>query len=120
MAMYFEELSLYVKQHVQLETEIAKMAERDEDCRILMSHPGINAFTSAAIKSRVGDDAKRFPTKKHFCSYAGVVPGADNSGEYLSDHAHVKHGDHRPEVRSNLRGQRSRKDREEILPETRE
>ena len=44
--------------------------------------------------SRMGDDAKRFPTKKHFCSYAGVVPGADNSGEHMSDHAHVKHGDH--------------------------
>lgn len=41
MAMYLEELSLYVKQHAQLETEIAK------------SHPWINAFTSVAIKSRI-------------------------------------------------------------------
>ena len=94
MAMYLEELGLYVRQHAQLETEIAKMAEGDEDCQILMSHPGINAFTSVAIKSRVGDHAKRFPTKKRFCSYAGVVPGTDNSGEHVSDHVHVKHGDH--------------------------
>ncbi len=45
------------------------------------------------IKSRIGDDASRFPTKKHLCSYAGVVPGADNSGEHESEHQHVKHGD---------------------------
>jgi transposase len=76
-----------------LKTEIAKIAERDKDCQILMSRPGINAFTSVAIKSRVGDDAKRFPIKKHFCSYAGVVPGADNSGEHVSNHTLVKHGD---------------------------
>jgi transposase len=94
MAMYLEELNLYTRQHAQIETEIAKIAESDLDCQILMSHPGINAFTSVAIKSRVGEDASRFPTKKHFCSYAGVVPGADDSGERVSNHMHVKQGDH--------------------------
>jgi transposase len=94
MAMYLEELALYTKQHAQIETQIARIAESDRDCQILMSHPGINAFTSVAIKSRVGEDANRFPTKKHFCSYAGVVPGANESGERISDHMHVKQGDH--------------------------
>jgi hypothetical protein len=94
LAMYLEELSLYVRQHAQIETEVAKVAKSDHDCQILMSHPGINAFTSVAIKSRVGEDANRFPTKKHFCSYAGVVPSADDSGEHVSDHMHVKQGDH--------------------------
>ncbi len=93
LAMYLEELRLYGGQHAQLETEVARMAESDEDCRHLMSHPGIGPFVAVAIKSRVGDDAKRFPTKKHLCSYAGVVPGADNTGERTSEHEHVKRGD---------------------------
>jgi transposase len=93
LAMHLQELKFYASQHTQLETEIAKIATADADCQLLFSHPGISSFTAVAIKSRVGDDAKRFPTKKHFCSYAGVVPGADNSGEHESEHEHVKHGD---------------------------
>ncbi len=93
LVMYLEELKLYTQQHQQLETEIAKIAEADQDCQTLMSHPGIASFTAVAIKSRIGDDASRFPTKKHLCSYAGVVPGADNTGEHVSDHAHIKRGD---------------------------
>jgi hypothetical protein len=58
-----------------------------------MTIPGINCFTAVAIKSRIGDDVSRFATKKHLCSYAGVVPKANNSGEYISEHNHVKQGD---------------------------
>jgi transposase len=92
LAMYLEELNLYTSQHKQVETEIAKIAEADSDCQNLMSHPGIGSFVAVAIKARAGD-ASRFPTKKHFCSYAGVVPKADNSGERVSEHNRVKHGD---------------------------
>ena len=52
----------------------------------------IDFFTALAIKSRIGDIV-RFPTKKHLCSYGAVVPGASNSGEYVSRHNRVKHGD---------------------------
>src|SRR5439155_12077509 len=31
--------------------------------------------------------------KKHLCSYAGVVPKTDKTGEYELKHAPVKHGD---------------------------
>jgi transposase len=93
LAMYLEELRLFTSQHQQIETEIAKIAQADTDCQLLMSHPGVGPFVAVAIKARVGDDASRFPTKKHFCSYAGVVPRADNSGEYKSEHGRVKHGD---------------------------
>ncbi|MDH2900742.1 MAG: IS110 family transposase [archaeon] len=93
LAMHLQELKFYASQHAQLETELAKIATTDQDCQLLFSHPGISLFTAVAIKSRVGDDATRFATKKHLCSYAGVVPGADNSGESESEHEHVKHGD---------------------------
>src|SRR5712692_3372265 len=92
LAMYLEELKLYTSQHKQMEKEIAKIAEADADCQNLMSHPGVASFVAVAIKARAGD-ASRFPTKKHFCSYAGVVPKADNSGEHVSEHNRVKHGD---------------------------
>ena len=92
LAMYLEELRLYTTQHRQIEAEVAKVAEADEDCQNLMSHPGIGPFVAVAIKARVGE-ASRFPTKKHLCSYAGLVPKADNTGEHVSEHTHVKHGD---------------------------
>jgi len=59
---------------------------------LLMSIPGMDFFTALAMKSRLGD-ILRFPTKKHLCSYGAVVPGASNSGEYVSRHNRVKHGD---------------------------
>lgn len=92
LGRYLEELKLHVAHHRQLETELAKIAESDEDAQLLMSIPGIDFFTALAIKSRVGE-IERFPTKKHLCSYAGVVPQASNSGEYVSSHNRVKHGD---------------------------
>jgi transposase len=92
LGMHLQELNLYAEQHAQVETEVAKMAESDEDCLILMSHPGIAPFTALAIKARIGD-VSRFPTKRHLSSYAGLVPAADNTGEHVSRHRHVKHGD---------------------------
>jgi transposase len=93
LAMYLEELRLLSSQHNQVATEIAKIAQTDTDCQLVMSHLGIASFVAVAIKARVGADASRFPTKKHFCSYAGVVPKADDSGEHKSEHGRVKRGD---------------------------
>jgi transposase len=92
LARYLEELKLLTAHHRQLETELARLAESDRDALLLMSIPGIDFFTALAVKSRIGDVA-RFPTKKHLCSYGAVVPGASNSGEYVSRHNRVKHGD---------------------------
>lgn len=92
LAMHLQQLNLYALQHRQLDSELAKVAESDEDCNLLMSVPGINSFTAVAIKARIGD-ARRFPTKKHLCSYAGVVPKTSKSGEYSLQHPPVKHGD---------------------------
>jgi len=92
LARYLEELKLHAAHHRQLETELARLAESDADALLLMSIPGIDFFTALAIKSRIGD-ILRFPTKKHLCSYGAVVPGASNSGDYVSRHNRVKHGD---------------------------
>ncbi len=89
---YLEELKIHLMHHEQFETRLAKIVQSDQDVKLLLTIPGMNAFTAVAVKSRIGD-ASRFPTKKHLCSYAGLVPGADNTGEYVSRHNHVKHGD---------------------------
>lgn len=92
LARYLEELKLLAAHHRQLETELAKTTESNEDALLLMTIPSIDFFTALAVKSRIGEIG-RFPTKKHLCSYGAVVPGASNSGEYISTHNHVKHGD---------------------------
>jgi len=92
LARYLEELKLLTAHHRQLETELARIAESDGDALLLMSIPGIDFFTALAIKSRIGEIG-RFPSKKHLCSYSAVVPSASNSGDYISSHNRVKHGD---------------------------
>jgi transposase len=92
LARYLDELKMHVAHHRQLETEMARAAAADKDVKLLMTIPGVNVFTAVAMKARVGD-ASRFPTKKQLCSYAGVVPAANNSGDYVSQHNRVKHGD---------------------------
>lgn len=92
LAMLLQELNLHVQQHAQVETEVARIAQSDADCVILMSHPGIAPFTALAIKARVGD-VSRFTTKRHLSSCAGLVPRADNSGGRVSEHRPVKRGD---------------------------
>jgi hypothetical protein len=57
-----------------------------------MTIPGVGPFVAVAIKARIGD-IRRFPDKQKFCSYAGIVPKADNSGEHVSKHNRLKHGD---------------------------
>jgi transposase len=90
--MYLEELSLYAEQHKALDAEFAKIASNDEDCKLLMTIPGVGPFVAVAIKARIGD-ISRFPDKQKLASYAGLVPKADNSGEHVSRHNHLKHGD---------------------------
>jgi len=92
LGRYLEELKLLVVHHKELESQLARIAQSDEDVLLLMSIPGIDFFTALAIKSRIGE-VGRFPTKKHLCSYSAVVPGASNSGDYMSSHNRVKHGD---------------------------
>lgn len=93
LARYLEELKLHVSHHRQQETEMTRVAAAsDKDVKLLMTIPGVSVFSAVAIKARIGD-ISRFPTKKHLSSYAGVVPRANNSGDNVSQHNNVKHGD---------------------------
>jgi len=53
LAMFLNELELYAEQHDQLEREINIAASNDEDCKLLMTIPGIGPFVAVTIKARI-------------------------------------------------------------------
>ena len=46
---------------------------------LLLSIPGIQVITAAAILGEIGCDMSRFPSAKHLASWAGVCPGNHES-----------------------------------------
>ena len=76
----------------QMQSQLALIAGDRDDARLLMTIPGISYYTALGIVAEIGD-IMRFPTKHHLCSYAALVPRADNSGDKVSKHNHVKTGD---------------------------
>ena len=92
LTMYLDELSFYAEQHEKLDAELAKIASNDEDCKLLMTIPGVGPFVAVTIKARIGT-ISRFPDKQKLCSYAGIVPKADDSGDYKGRRG-VKRGDY--------------------------
>lgn len=75
---------------LQVRAEEEKM--RYADYLRVLTIPEVDYSTAVAIVAEIGD-IRRFPTKKHLGSHAGVVPRGDNSGEKVSSHRHVKSGD---------------------------
>jgi transposase len=88
---HLEQLMLLVSQEERATEELARIGQGDRNVELLMSIPGINFYSALAILGEIGD-VHRFPEKKSFYSYAGLVPRADNSGEKESKHRHVKRG----------------------------
>jgi transposase len=85
------QLKLFIDQEEELTVELAKIGEQLEEVRLLMTIPGIDFYSALAIVGEIGD-VRRYPTKRHLCSDAGVVPRCNNSGDHVSKHTHVKHG----------------------------
>ena len=62
----------------ETEKVVREIVERDEDCRLLKSIPGIGDFFAALIKTEIGD-VSRFSSSSRLCSYAGIVPSTFSS-----------------------------------------
>ncbi len=57
-----------------------RLKDAEEDIAILDSIPGISLNTAQQIYAEIGKDVgKQFPTASQFCSWAGVVPGNNES-----------------------------------------
>jgi transposase len=66
----------------KLEEAVKKEAECDENCRLLMSIPGVGPFTALIVSAEIGD-ISRFPSFAHLISYCGLAPTVTASSDWI-------------------------------------
>ncbi len=71
-----------------LEAELARGALASEDIRRLMTIPGVDLVTAAAVVAAIGDVA-RFATPRHLVGYLGLDPRVRQSGEGPARHGRI-------------------------------
>ena len=91
LVLLLEEGALHTRHEHELTTELAKVAVTREEVRILQSVPGIDYTLALTILSEVGD-IRRFPNRKKFAAYCGLVPKNRQSGEKDPKHTKRRHG----------------------------
>jgi transposase len=65
---------------MNLESVILTVVEKYLPQRnLVLTVPGIQAFSSIAVISEIGVDMSVFPTSKHLCSWAGLTPQNNES-----------------------------------------
>lgn len=65
---------------LNLESLILSTAEKHlPQMDLVMTVPGIQAFSAIAVISEIGVDMSVFPTSKHLCSWAGLTPQNNES-----------------------------------------
>ncbi len=64
----------------QLERTIAKMAQKDEAARRLMSIPGFGPITASAMAATI-QDASSFAGPREFAAFLGLTPKQNSSGD---------------------------------------
>jgi transposase len=66
---------------LQVQAEIdQQLVPYREAVELLDTIPGVGPTTAATIVAEIGTDMSRFPTAKHLASWAGLCPGANQSG----------------------------------------
>lgn len=78
---HLRELELLTQETRTVDAHLASVVKDDPRVQRLMTIRGVDFYAAAVIVAEAGD-AKRFPTKKHLASYAGLVPREDQSGEH--------------------------------------
>lgn len=85
-ACYRLALDGYLRLVEHLTTEIRQVTQTieaqvkaDPQAQLLCTMPGIGAYSALLILSEIGD-VHRFPSSRHLCSYAGLVPSVHASG----------------------------------------
>ncbi len=78
-SLYEEQMELLTDQIRRIEKQPQPVLIPNDDIQRMLWIPGIGRIGTFTIYLEV-DGIERFPTVKHFFSYARVVPGADDSG----------------------------------------
>jgi transposase len=63
----------------EITTTIKQLVEASPQAQLLMTIPGVSYYSALLILSEIGE-VGRFPSAKHLCSYAGLVPSVYSSG----------------------------------------
>ena len=80
------DMLVFVREQLKrLEQELSKRLRTDRRAAWLQSLPGVGKILAHVMLAELGE-VDRFPTDKHFASYAGTVPTTRQSGQ------HVHHG----------------------------
>jgi transposase len=69
------------QQIADADKQMREIAQADFDARVLMTIPGIGAFSALVVKAEVGN-IQRFSTKRQLYSYAGLVPWVRDSADH--------------------------------------
>lgn len=64
----------------ELERATKEEASKDEQCRLLMSIPGVGPLTALVVKSEIGD-IRRFASSRQLICYSGLSPSVSQSGD---------------------------------------
>lgn len=70
---YSEQIKFLIQKTVDIDKQVKKLANYDQDIWHLMSIDGIGPFSAAIIKSEI-IDINRFASFNRLCAYAGLAP----------------------------------------------
>ena len=76
---YMEVIRDLTREIAKSDEVIKKMAQESPEAQLLMTMPGMGAFSSLLVLSEIGD-IRRFPDPEHLCSYGGLEPSVHASG----------------------------------------
>ena len=94
LEILLEEGALLTEQVDRLTKKLARLAVDRKEVELLQSIPGIDYVLALTILAEVAD-VKRFPNRKKFAAYCGLVPRNRDSGGRVATHASVRHGNPR-------------------------
>lgn len=94
LRILLEEAELYRRQEEEFNVELSKLGLKTPQVELFQSVPGIDYRLALTIVGEVGD-IHRFPNRKKFAAYCGVVPKNRDSGGRVAEHAKKRHGNPR-------------------------
>ena len=82
LKLYLERLKLLDRQIESLDRMAAQALKKHEEAVIRLAQvPGLGADSAQQIIAEVGVDVKAFPSATQFASWAGAIPGSEESAE---------------------------------------
>jgi transposase len=86
-----ETVEMLNRQIAEADDELAALAHKDEECRRLMTVPGVGPVTAIRFAAVV-DEIGRFESAHKIESYLGLVPGESSSGDRVQRTSITKAG----------------------------